>query len=129
MKKYKSVAEFLADIDHDKKAQVEALRAIIFETEPALTEHIKWNSPSYVSDDEDRITFNLHNKPQVVRLVLHMGATRTENKKGSPVMEDKTGLITWNSDIRGMLSFGNLEEIESHRGSISKIIQNWLAIK
>lgn len=49
MKQYKTVPEFLNDLDNDKRLQVEALRNLILEVEPQLEEHIKWNAPSYLS--------------------------------------------------------------------------------
>jgi len=59
MKKYLSVKEFLDDLDEDTRKQVDALREIILANVP-VSEHIKWNAPSYVFAGEDRITFNLH---------------------------------------------------------------------
>jgi hypothetical protein len=128
MKKYNSVAEFLDDLDQNKKDQVEALRKVILGNKN-ITEHIKWNAPSYVYDGEDRITFNLQNKEGLVRLVLHMGATRKENKKGEPLLKDATGLIVWNSDIRGMLTFDSLDDIKSKHDPTELVIKRWLAIK
>jgi hypothetical protein len=129
MQKFSTVDEFLKSLDNDKRAQVEALRAIILSTTSNLTEHIKWNASSYVLDGEDRITFNLINKEGVVKLVLHMGATRKENKKGDPVLKDATGLIEWSSDIRGVLSFEDLADIQSKRSVVARIIKDWLAIR
>ena len=129
MNKYKTVEEYLNDLDTDKRAQVEALEKIILNTHAELTEHIKWNAPSYVLDGEDRITFNTYNKEGVVKLVLHMGATRKEDKKAGPIMADPTGLVTWNSDIRGMLSFNNLQEITNKEKQVADIIKSWLEIK
>jgi hypothetical protein len=128
MKRYNSVAEFLDDLDQNKKDQVEALRKVILANKN-ITEHIKWNAPSYVYDGEDRITFNLQNKEGLVRLVLHMGATRKENKKGEPLLKDATGLIVWNSDIRGMLTFDSLDDIKSKHDPTELVIKQWLAIK
>lgn len=128
MQKYKTLEEFFADLDADKRTQVDLLRGIILNVEPKLAEHIKWNAPSYVLDGEDRITFNLMNKQGVVKLVLHMGATRKENKNGTPIMQDKSGLIEWSSDIRGMLTFNNIEEIETHKDAIKLIVNDWLSI-
>ncbi|MEO5691396.1 MAG: DUF1801 domain-containing protein [Candidatus Saccharimonadales bacterium] len=128
MKKYKTIEEFLNDLDEDKRRQVELLRGSILKTEPQLEEHIKWNAPSYVLNGEDRITFNLMNKQDVVKLVLHMGATRKEDKKGIPVMHDDTGLIEWNSDIRGMITFTSGDDIDSKSTSLKKIIKYWLSI-
>lgn len=107
---------------------MDALRGLILETEPRLEEHIKWNAPSYVLGGEDRITFNLMNKQEAVRFILHMGATRKENKKGTPVMHDDSGLIEWSSDIRGVITFTTMEEVNSNLASLKKIIKDWLSI-
>ncbi len=128
MQKYKTVEEFINDLDDDKRSQVDILRDLILSTEPQLEEHIKWNAPSYVLDGEDRITFNLMNKQGVVKLVLHMGATRKEDKKGAPIMQDESGLIEWSSDIRGMITFNSLTDISSNTTSLEKIIKGWLAV-
>ena len=128
MKKYKTVEEFLNDLSMDKRSQVDALRELILGAEPKLVEHIKWNAPSYVLGGEDRITFNLINKQGVVKLVLHMGATRKENKKGEPIMQDDSSLIEWSSDIRGMIAFNSIHDVTSNMDLLKKIIKNWLSI-
>lgn len=128
MQKYKTVEDFLSDLGADKRRQVDILRDLILSTEPNLEEHIKWNAPSYVLDGEDRITFNLMNKQEVVKLVIHMGATRKEDKKGAPVMQDESGLIEWNSDIRGTITFTTVEDVTSNLVPLKKIIKNWLSI-
>ena len=128
MRKYKTVQEFIEDLDKEKRAQVEQLRQIIFASEPGLAEHIKWNAPSYMHNDEDRITFNLMNKEGVVKLVLHMGALRKENKKGAPIFSDDTGLIAWSSDIRGVISFQDIDSINSNQEQLKGLLVRWLAI-
>ncbi|HEX6258909.1 MAG TPA: DUF1801 domain-containing protein [Candidatus Saccharimonadales bacterium] len=128
MQKYKTVEEFLNALDSDKRLQVDTLRGLILKTAPQLKEHIKWNAPSYVLGDEDRITFNLMNKQAVVKLVLHMGATRKEDKKAAPIMQDESGLIEWSSDIRGMITFTTIEDINSNLMALEKIVKDWLSI-
>jgi hypothetical protein len=128
MKKYITVSEFLGDLDQKKLAQVNELRKIILDTEPSLTENIKWNSPNYVFGGEDRLTINLLNKEQKVKLVLHMGAVRKEDKKAKPILKDDGSLIEWNSNIRGNVTFNNLGEIQTNRVLLSEIIKKWLAI-
>jgi len=128
MQKYKTIEEFLDDLSEDKRLQVDTLRDLILTTEPQLEEHIKWNAPSYILDGEDRITFNLMNKQEVVKLVLHMGATRQEDKSGTPIMQDESGLIEWSSDIRGVITFTSIEAITSNMTSLKKIITDWLSI-
>lgn len=128
MQQYKTIEEFLDHLNEQKRVQVDALRNLILNAEPQLEEHIKWNAPSYVLDGEDRITFNLMNKQGVVKIVLHMGATRKENKKGAPVMQDDSGLIEWSSDIRGTITVTSIEDINSKLPALKKIVTDWLSI-
>jgi len=125
---YTSVDEFLSELSDDRRQQVEALRRIIKNIDPNLTEHIKWNSPSYILDGEDRITFNMH-YPDQTMILIHMGATRKEDKKGTPILSDDFGLVKWNSDIRGTLSFKTLDEIAVNKDKIITLLKNWLSIK
>ena len=125
---YTSVDEFLSELSDDRRQQVEALRTIIKNINPNLTEHIKWNSPSYVLDGKDRITFNMHYSDQTM-ILIHMGATRKEDKKGTPILSDDFGLVRWNSDIRGTLSFRTLDEIAASKDKIIILLKNWLSIK
>jgi len=128
MQKFTTVTEFLESLDDNKKAQVLKIRELIMVAEPKLEERIKWNAPSYVFDGEDRITFNLLNKEVVVKLVLHMGATRKENKKALPIMNDDSGLMEWSSDIRGMVTFRSMDEVTDNGDALVGVIKRWLAI-
>jgi hypothetical protein len=128
MQKYKTLEEFFNDLDDEKHLQVETLRKLILEIGPQLEERIKWNAPSYALEGDDRITFNLMNKQGVVKLVLHMGTARKENKKGDPVMEDESGLIEWSSDIRGILTFADVEDIKVKSAQLKTILEKWLLI-
>jgi len=58
-----------------------------------------------------------------------MGAKRKEDKDGKPVIEDMTGLILWNSDIRGMISFDGIEDILAKREQLTGIIRKWLRVE
>ena len=127
MNKFKTVDEFLNGLSEDRRSQVLKLREYILDVRPSLTEHIKWNAPSYVKKDEDRITFNTMNKEGVVKLVFHMGATKKEEKKGQPVLDDAR-LIDWVSDIRGYMTFTTLDEIIANKKEIKRTVQEWLAL-
>lgn len=127
MKKYTTVEEYLGDLSGERLKQVEALRVLIRAAHAGLTEHIKWNSPSFVLDGEDRLTFNL-SSPKEVRLIFHMGATRKENKKGQPVLKDDSGVLDWQSDIRAIAAFDTLREIEEKRPVLTKLLHDWLLL-
>lgn len=128
MNKYKTLTEFFNDLSPTKKEQVLELQSYIQAADSTLEEHIKWNAPSYVKDGEDRITFNLMNKEGAVKLVFHMGASRKEDRKAAPVLKDAK-LIEWVSDIRGYVTFTDLQQIKSQEGAIKELVQKWLAIK
>jgi len=122
------VADFLDDLEPGKREVVELLRGIITDAHPGLVEHIKWNAPSYVLDGEDRITFNLRNKANRVQLILHMGATRKEDKKAGPLLADDEGLVDWQSDIRGLIGFADRAEVEDQRAAIGRVVARWLEL-
>ena len=128
MKKYKTLAEFLADQSPDKIEQINKIRDLIVEVEPELEENIKWNAPNYVYKGEDRITFNLMNKQNKVKLVIHMGASKKENKKGNPVLANDENIVDWNSDIRGTITFEDISDIEAKSESLKKVIRSWIAL-
>ena len=125
MAKYATLNAFWQDLDDARRPVVLSLRDIILATVPALDETLKWNAPSYALKGEDRVTFNLA-KADVVRLVLHAGAKRTEDKKGPPLFVDETGMLSWQSDIRALVTFRTLAEVEQHREDVEWVVRRWL---
>ena len=126
MKKYKSVSEFLESQEKDKLEEINRLREIILSTEPTLIETLKWNAPSYVYKGEDRITFNVMNKQNKVQIIIHMGALKKEDKKGPCILQDDKGIVNWSSDIRGIIKFDGISEINSKERLIRDVISTWL---
>ena len=108
--------------------QVQLLREIVVSLDAELVEHIKWNAPSYVVDGEDRLTMNVRNKQGRLTLVLHMGATRPEVKKGTPVLVDDAGVVEWASDIRGLVTFVDADDIRAKEPALRRVLTAWLAI-
>ncbi|MES2876153.1 MAG: DUF1801 domain-containing protein [Patescibacteria group bacterium] len=122
MKQYTSVDEYLADLDQLRLEQVNLIRTIIKNT-LQVTEHVKWNALSYVYEGVDRITFNTHGKD--IKVLIHMGATKKEDKTAQPVMSDPAGLIKWNSNIRGTIVFESLKDIAAKRSMFEDILSRW----
>lgn len=126
MKHFKTIDDFLSDIDEEKLLLVQELRALILDVQPELIEHIKWNAISFVYLGVDRITFNVVNKQNQVMLIFHMGAQQVEDKKAKPTLNDPTGLMNWISNIRGSVGFSSLEEIQQKEIELRKLIELWL---
>ena len=108
--------------------QVNALRKLITDTEPSVVESLKWNAPNFSIGGEDRLTLNLMNKEGKLKLILHMGSAKKENKNGQPVLADDHGLVQWNSDIRGMITFADVKDINSKIQALQQVIVAWLKI-
>jgi hypothetical protein len=53
------VEQFMAELDHPLKEGVVGLRRAILAADPGITEHVKWNAPSFRYAGEDRVTFHL----------------------------------------------------------------------
>ncbi|WP_077247840.1 DUF1801 domain-containing protein [Bacillus sp. FJAT-27225] len=77
-----TVSEYLENCNHPMKELIEQVRSIILSMDVGITEHIKWNAPSFCFNGDDRITFRL-SKPDYVQLVFHSGGTgqRRQNKE------------------------------------------------
>jgi len=127
VQQHKSISDFLNSLDIDMKEQVELLRNLIKSLDFELVEHIKWNAPSYVLEGEDRITFSVINKENRVKLVIHMGATRKEDKKAKPVLTNDGGIVRWSSDIRGYITFIDLEDVKIKSPVLKNVLSSWLA--
>lgn len=128
MEKFKTLDAFYAHQSGDTKAQVDALRQVILSAEPRLAETLKWNAPNFVFEGEDRLTMNLMNKEGKVKLILHRGAVTKEDKTALPVMTDPSGLIVWNSDIRGTITFDSSQHIHQVREQLTALVRDWLSI-
>ncbi|NHF63618.1 DUF1801 domain-containing protein [Microcella pacifica] len=123
-----AMTDLVRALDDDTREQVQLLRDTIGSLDVDLTEHIKWNAPSYMLDGEDRITMNLRNKQGLVKLVLHMGATRPEDRKGAPVLLADEGIVEWASDIRGFVTFADLADVRAKEAGLRRVLSSWLAI-
>lgn len=125
--RFATVDEYLAAQSPQRRAEVEALRALVREAEPALTEIVKWNSPNYTLDGVDRLTINAAGRGPV-RLILHFGTGRAEDKSAAPTFAgDPDGLLTWHSDIRASLALPAASELDGKREAVVAVIRAWLA--
>jgi hypothetical protein len=124
---YRTVDEYLTAQPDDRRALVDALRALVQEANPAVTEHIKWNSPSYVLNGMDQATVSAQGR-QGVRLVLHRGATAVENRDAASAFTgDPQSLLTWHSDIRASLLVTDLADLAAKRTAAVEVVRAWLA--
>jgi hypothetical protein len=119
-----SVSEFISQLNHPFKSEIETLRWVILGVNPEITEHIKWNGPSFCYNDDDRITFRLHPQKSI-QLIFHRGA-KVRNDVESFSFDDPSGLIHWITRDRGTVTFKDLNEIHRQSGEFKVLVDCWL---
>lgn len=119
-----AVDSYLAELDHPLKDGVVTLRAAILSADDAITEHIKWNAPSFCYAGQDRITFRLRPGDRL-QLIFHRGA-KVRSDAADFVFADPSGLLTWLSPDRGMIDFEDLDAVEAHKATVIGLVQRWV---
>jgi hypothetical protein len=119
-----AVESFLDALDHPYKEGVLRLRATLLASVPGLTEHVKWNAPSFVHDGVDRITFRLR-PGDVLQLVFHRGpAVRSD--VDSFAFADPTGLLAWQTPDRAVATFAGVDDVEAKLESVAALARRWV---
>ena len=119
------VDRFLADLEHPLKDGVEQLRAAILASDDAITEHVKWNAPSFCHDGVDRVTFRLQPGNRL-QLVLHRGA-KVRDDAADFRFDDDSGLLDWVAPDRAVVTFRDLDDVATRRSSVADLIRRWVA--
>ena len=117
------VSSFINKTTHPLKKVMEEVRRLILSTNKEITEHIKWNAPSFCMDGDDRITFNL-SKSDYLLLVFHRGV-KVKNSKGQ-LFNDTTGLLEWLSNDRATIKISSMQEVTARKNQLKKVIKQWI---
>ena len=119
------VDRFLAELDHPLKAGVERLRAAILASNGAITEHVKWNAPSFRFDGVDRVTFRLRPGDRL-QLVLHRGA-KVRDDAADFRFDDDSGLLDWVATDRAVITFRDLDDVAARQAAVVDVVNRWVA--
>ena len=79
-----AVEAYLDGSSHARLDEVRALRDLVLSADERISEHVKWNAPSFVVDGEDRVTMRLQPGDRV-QLVLHRGVRVRDDVDGVPL--------------------------------------------
>lgn len=120
------VKEFIQTSKHPLKKAVEEIREIILSADKRITEHIKWNAPSFCFNGDDRITFNLSKNDRIL-LIFHRGAKVKDGKSKEPLFEDTTGMLEWLAHDRAVVKIQTIEEVAGKKAVLTKIVKRWLS--
>lgn len=122
--KNKSVSDFLDELNHPYRNEIEKLRNCILTANSDLTENIKWNGPNYCVDGKDRITMRI-NPPKPVQIIFHCGAKVQKQPKEKLIIEN-FDILTWRGNDRAIATFKNMQDIENSKVDLTKIINEWI---
>ena len=117
------VDAFMAQLNHPLKAEVQAVRHIIMGVNPAITEHIKWNAPSFCYNGDDKVTLNLRSK-DYLQLIFHRGAKVKDSKDFT--FEDSTGLLEWLAADRATIKLHDMNEVTAKKAALAKVVNQWM---
>jgi len=118
------VTEFLDNLAHPLRMEIEVLRQIILNSNPKLSENIKWNAPNYCYNNEDRITMKIY-PPKQIQVIFHRGTKALEPPK-ERLISDDTKLLTWKTNDRAFATFRTMEEIAANESNFTDILNAWL---
>lgn len=104
------VSEYMRQLEHPLKKEIEAVRAIIKNSNSKIAERIKWAAPSYYYK-EDLVTFNPRAQDRL-HLVFHHPNIEKIN---SPILEG-------DYVSRRMTYLHNMEEIEANKAELESIL-------
>lgn len=118
------VSEFLRELSHPLKDGILEVRAAILASDDGITEHIKWNAPSFCHHGEDRVTFRLQPGDRL-QLVFHRGA-KVRADSDDFVFEDGTGLLEWASADRATLTLRDLDDVHAKLPAVVELVGRWM---
>lgn len=110
------VYEFMGQLEHPLKAEINAVRAIIKNTNAAISERIKWAAPSYFTS-VDLVTFNLRMATNV-HLVFHNEA----------IVNVKSDLLLGSYKDRRMMYFENMAAVEANKAEFERIMSEYVTL-
>lgn len=118
------VDALVAGLSHPKKDEIAALREILRGIDPAISESVKWSSPSFAST-EHFATFHLRD-PESVQIILHLGAKSRPDAGLRRAIPDPAGLLEWRGADRAIVTFRDLAEVVAKREALADIVRQWL---
>ncbi|WP_148282347.1 DUF1801 domain-containing protein [Corallococcus coralloides] len=117
------VEQFMAELEHPLKPEIQAVRAAILASDDSITERIKWKAPSFVHSGDDRVTFRLAPKG-IFQVILHRGA-KVKDTKGF-AFEDDSGLVEWLAPDRGVVTLPDAKTVKAKKGLLVKLVGRWM---
>ena len=121
------VDRYLAALEHPLKPAIVRMRAAVLGADPVITEHVRWNAPSFCHGGVDRVTFRLHPGARF-QLVLHRGARVRDDAVDLGGFEDPSGLLTWASPDRAVVDLSRPGAAATHEHDVVALVRRWVRV-
>ena len=115
-----AVTAHVSSLSHARKAEIEALVALIAAADPRLEPGIKWKAPSFALGGEHCLTLRIA-PGDAFQLIFHRGA---KPKTDVPDFADPTGLLERKSADRYVLDFKG-RALAGHEDAITGLVRAW----
>ena len=112
------VDEFLENLSHPFKAEVEAVRSIIKGVNKDINEEIKWRAPSFNYKGEYLVTFNLWEEKRI-HLVFH----------NPQIPKVKSKLLEGDYKDRRMAYFAGMKDIKAKKSLLEKALKDLIKLQ
>jgi hypothetical protein len=116
MNKTAQVSQFIEKLDNPLKKEMNAVREIILNVSPKISEDIKWSAPNFVYKG-NIATFNPRAK-KFVNLTFHKGA----------LIQDKTGLLEGDKPEARVARFNDMDDVLKKKGALETVIKQWIEL-
>ena len=112
------VDEFLENLSHPLKAEIEAVRSIIKGVNKNINEEIKWNAPSFNYQGKYLVTFNLRDA-QRIHLVFH----------NPHIPKVKSELLEGDYADRRMMYLADMRDVKKKKPMLEKILKDLIKLQ
>ena len=112
------VDEFMSQLEHPLKKEVQTVRDIIKSVNKEITEEIKWKAPSFSYHGEYLVTFNLRMHDRI-HLVFH----------NPQIANVKSKLLEGDYTDRRMAYFADMKEIQSRQSELIKALKDLIKLQ
>ena len=110
------VAEFMGNLEHPLKAEVEEVRRIIKNAHESIKERIKWAAPSYYTT-ADLVTFNLRLLKKVHLVFHHIAITQVQSDLLEGAYKD-----------RRMMYFSDMADVQAKEAELTRIMEEYVQL-
>lgn len=113
-----AVDEFLENLSHPLKAEVEAVRSIIKGVNKDINEEVKWRAPSFNYKGEYLVTFNLWEEKRI-HLVFH----------NPQIAKVKSKLLEGDYKDRRMVYFADMQDVKAKKPLLVKALKDLIKLQ